>query len=139
MGKNATQQHIITEIKTLKDGRPNGPTCSHTDYDSIKSERDSLKSENTQLKNDKSKENTEAFTKKELAKSTNDYLKKWNVEISKDKKSKIQDADSVQKVEEIRNEIIGGEIDKLKSKNNSSFYLNIGLGALTLVSLLALA
>lgn len=39
-----------TELQTLLDATP---TCSHSDYDTLKSERDSLKTENTQLKEHK--------------------------------------------------------------------------------------
>ncbi|CAG8465027.1 10478_t:CDS:2 [Gigaspora margarita] len=83
------------------------PTSSHTDYDAIKAERDSLKTENAKLKNDK-KEN--------------------------ESKEKIQSAVSAENVEEIRNEIIKDEFNKLNSENKGSFYLNIGLGVLTMES-----
>jgi len=53
--------------------------------------------------------------------------------------SKLQNATTAQHVEKIRNEIISSEFIKLKEENKSSFYLNLGLGAIALGSLILLA
>lgn len=52
--ESSTKEQVIDKIKELMK-RPTS-SCSHTDYDTIKAERDRLKTENTKLKND-NKEN----------------------------------------------------------------------------------
>jgi len=142
LGNDATQKQITDEINNLK-GRPT-TSCAHTDYDAIKSERDRLKTENenkdrkiSELEN-ANKENMGAITKKALAKSTKVNLAKWGVNVSNNQKETIQDSVSAEKVEEVRNKIINDEFNKLKDEKNNSFYLNVGLGALTIGSLLIL-
>ncbi|CFW92861.1 protein of unknown function (L domain-like) [endosymbiont DhMRE of Dentiscutata heterogama] len=135
VGNNANQQQIIAKIKELM-GRP-----ASTDYNTIKAERDNLKTEkdtlkteNTRLKND-NKENVNPNT---LRNNTKTNLEKWGIKMSEEQKKTLQNATSSQKVEEVRNSIISGEINKLRSENSSSTKLSIGLGVVTICSLLLL-
>ncbi|CAG8456386.1 1436_t:CDS:2 [Paraglomus occultum] len=138
--ENTTQQQILDQIKELMK-RPTS-SCSHTDYDSIKSERDSLQSqvnnlqsENNQLK-DENKENA-GMTKEALFESTKNHFGKLGVKVLDD--SKLQNAATAHNVENIRNEIISSEFNKLKDERNSAHYLNLGLGAIALGSLIFIA
>ncbi|CAG8631045.1 5329_t:CDS:10 [Ambispora leptoticha] len=136
LGKDATEQQTLDKIKELMK-RPSGPACTHTDYDDIKAERDRLKTENTKLK-DKNKENADidVITKKVLTEKTHELFSKLN--ISSANKSEISNAISTHEVEEVRSKILGSEFNRLKDENASSFYLNIGLGTLSIGSLLLL-
>ena len=53
--------------------------------------------------------------------------------------SKLQNATTAQNVEKIRNEMISNEFNKLKDEKYSAYYLNLGLGAITLGSLIFIA
>jgi len=131
VGDSANQQQIISEIQTLK-GRPT-TSCTHTDYDTIKADRDRLKAENDSLKND-DKENKDVIEKKILAEKIDNNFKALGFEISDTERSKFKNANSAAKVQEVGSEIVTNQFNKLKSEKDSSFYLNIGLGILTIVS-----
>jgi len=68
---NISKEQILEKIK---EKRPDGSACTHTDYDTIRSERDSLQ---TEVENKKRKiseledENEKAITKKVLVEKTN--------------------------------------------------------------------
>jgi len=68
---NISKEQILEKIK---EKRPDGSACTHTDYDIIRSERDSLQ---TEVENKKRKiseledENEKAITKKVLVEKTN--------------------------------------------------------------------
>ena len=136
VGDSANQQQIISEIQTLK-GRPT-TSCTHTDYDTIKADRDRLKAENDSLKND-DKENKDVIEKKILAEKIDNNFKALGFEISDTERSKFKNANSAAKVQEVGSEIVTNQFNKLKSEKDSSFYLNIGLGILTIVSWVVLA
>lgn len=138
--ENVTQQQILDQIKELMK-RPTS-SCSHTDYDSIKTERDNLRNEVenknrriSELENE-NKENV-GMTKEALFESTKTHLGKLGVKVLDN--SKLQNAATAHNVENIRNEIISSEFNKLKDERNSAHYLNLGLGAIALGSLIFIA
>lgn len=136
LASGATDKQVkdkITELMNRPTG-PGSPTCSHTDYDSIKSERDRLSNENTQLKD----ENKKLKEKKTRILSDVTNLEKNGIKFSDKDKEKINNADTAEKIEEVRSEIIGGKFNELKGKNDNSIILNIGLGVLAIGSLLIL-
>ncbi|CAI2184037.1 4239_t:CDS:2 [Funneliformis geosporum] len=117
LGDSADQQKLLEEIKKLK-GRPTS-SCTHTDYDTVKSERDNLR--------------TDVESKKrKISELENGF------QISDDQKQKLQNASSANDVQEVRSEIIKTEFSKLKDKNSSSTTLSVGLGVLAIGSLLTL-
>ena len=136
---NISKEQILEKIK---EKRPDGSACTHTDYDIIRSERDSLQ---TEVENKKRKiseledENEKAITKKVLVEKTNTSWDDWGVKVSSGKQEQIKNAASAVQVEEIRGEIIKSEFNRLKEENNSSFSLNLVLGILLLANLLILA
>ena len=136
---NISKEQILEKIK---EKRPDGSACTHTDYDTIRSERDSLQ---TEMENKKRKiseledENEKAITKKVLVEKTNTSWDDWGVKVSSGKQEQIKNAASAVQVEEIRGEIIKSEFNRLKEENNSSFSLNLVLGILLLANLLILA
>ncbi|CAI2194967.1 1508_t:CDS:2, partial [Funneliformis geosporum] len=132
----STNQQInekITELMNRPSG-PSSPTCSHTDYDSIKSEKDRLNNENAQLKS----ENERLKTKKRRFLTDVTNLEKNGIKISDKDKARIINAGSAEKTEEVRSEIIGDKFNELKGKNDNSTILNVGLGVLAIGSLLIL-
>lgn len=191
------------ELQTLLDAIP---TCPHTDYDTIKSERDTLKTENTQLKehqcdceskvaekekeiitkiitdlslstererenvleaviteiknkitppSDSSKESkiTELeteITKLKAPKSLSDLpiskeVKEEVIKISqelgltKEYQTKLESAKSYQELSTLQQQAFQEKLNSEVDSRKSSVYLNYGLGALTLGSLLILA
>jgi hypothetical protein len=83
-----------------------GGAGNNNDYNSIKSERDLLKAENTLLKSgDKYQEWLKLLSKIEA-------LEELGFKLSDDEKELINKADSIEKVEEVRNEIIKGKFGK---------------------------
>ncbi|CAJ0844982.1 9105_t:CDS:10 [Entrophospora sp. SA101] len=130
--ESVTKEQIIYKIKELMN-RPTGPVCTHTNYDDIKSERDNLKTDNESKKRkieelEGNKEN--GITKKVMMKRANELFNELS--IHEDNRAEINSANSAEKVLEKKDEIIRNEFSRLKDENNSSFYLNIGLGALTI-------
>lgn len=135
VGSGATQEQIIAEIQSLK-LRPTSSN-NHGDYDAIKAERDSLKAENASLKNNDNED--DVIKKKILAKKIDDNFKALGFKISDAKRSEFENASSAAKVQEVGSEIITNQFNKLKSEKDSSFYLSIGLGILTIGSWVLLA
>jgi hypothetical protein len=141
LAEDSPNQQAIDEIKKLKN-RPTS-SCSHTDYDAVKSERDTLRNEVesknrriSELENE-NKENVGGITREDLAESAKTNLEKLGIKVLDD--SKLQNATTAQNVEKIRNEMISDEFNKLKDEKNSAYYLNLGLGAITLGSLIFIA
>lgn len=143
-GKGTNEQQILNKIKELMK-KPNGPVCTHTDYEAVKNERDSLKTDNenkkrkiSELENKKENKNDDVITKKVLIDATNTNLTEWGIEVSSEQREKIQNAVSAQAVEEMRSEIIKTRLGKLKGENKVSLYLNVSLGSVAIGSLLLL-
>jgi hypothetical protein len=135
---NLSDSDITEDKVTSEIAKKMNPPCAHTDYDAIKSERDTLKTENSDLK-EQNKENQDGniITKGTLMESiTSNQL---GFAVSSEQKRKLASATSAKEVETMRSEMVKNEFSKLQQQNNSSFYLNIGLGIITIASLITLA
>jgi hypothetical protein len=89
-------------------------------------------------KENKDKGGNEVITKKVLVETTNTNLEGLGITLSNEQKSKINQASSASEVQKLGNEIIKSEFSKLQDESSSSFKLSVGLGVLTIGSLLIL-
>jgi len=110
-----TKDNVFQKIKELI----NKPVCAHPDYNTLKTENEQLKEKNA----------------KALANITNASWNNLGINISEKQKYEIQNSSTPNEVWNHAERIIRNEMVKLKDENNNSFYLNIGLGVLVIVSL----
>ncbi|CAG8644155.1 6339_t:CDS:2, partial [Scutellospora calospora] len=144
----------------------NSPSCSHTDYDAIKQERDQLKTDKdnhkcdcdskaviTEIKQkinpptDKISELEQQITKLQTPQSlkeikVSEAVKKEIVEISKEfglTSQQLASASSYQELATLQSQAFKSKLESEINDKKSARYLNCGLGVLCLGSLVALA
>jgi len=75
LGLGLTDDNISKEqvLDKIKEKKPDGPVCSHSDYDTLKAQLANLQAENNRLK-EENRKNKDSITRKALANITNTNL-----------------------------------------------------------------